>query len=149
MTDRMSIQGIRVFGHHGVHSMERRAGQEFLIDVVLDMDMRPAAGTDDLAEAMDYSVLARRIRELVSGAPVNLIETLVHKVADICLEHPRVVACEVTVHKPQAPVEVPVSDISVTIRRTRDQARDQARDQDQSGAVVTKADVDAAGQGLD
>lgn len=119
MTDRIAIRGLRAFGHHGVLAFERRDGQEFVVDAVLDVDTGPAAESDDLALTVDYGTLAERIAAAVSGDPVDLIETLAARIADVCLADPRVAAAEVTVHKPSAPVSVPFDDIAVTIRRER------------------------------
>lgn len=119
MTDRISIRGLRTYGHHGVLEHERRDGQEFLVDVHLDVDTRAAAATDDLALTVDYGTLADRVSAVVAGEAVDLIETLAARIVDVCLADPRVEAAEVTVHKPSAPVAVPFEDISVTIRRER------------------------------
>jgi 7,8-dihydroneopterin aldolase/epimerase/oxygenase len=117
VTDRISLRGLRAHGHHGVLAAEREHGQEFLVDVELDVDIRTAAATDDLEKTIDYSALADRIAAIVSGDPVNLIETLATRVADACLADPRVRSVTVEVHKPHAPVTVPVNDITVRIRR--------------------------------
>jgi dihydroneopterin aldolase len=117
VTDRISLKGLRVHGHHGVLPAEREHGQEFLVDVQLDVDTRAAAATDDLDETVDYSALADRIAAVVSGDPVDLIETLAARVADQCLADARVRAVTVEVHKPHAPVKVPLDDITVRIRR--------------------------------
>lgn len=119
MGDRIALRGLRAFGHHGVLPDERRDGQPFVVDVVLGVDTRAAAKTDDLAETVDYSSLAGRVVEAVGSDPVNLIETLAERVADVCLTEPKVNDVEVTVHKPQAPVGVPFDDIAVTIHRSR------------------------------
>jgi dihydroneopterin aldolase len=50
---------------------------------------------------------------------VNLIETLAQRLADACLAEPRVEQVEITVHKPQAPITVPVDEVSVTVVRSR------------------------------
>ena len=55
----------------------------------------------------------------MTGEPVNLIETLASRLAAACLADGRVTEAEVTVHKPHAPAGQPVSDITVTIRRSR------------------------------
>jgi dihydroneopterin aldolase len=120
MTDRISIRGLRAFGYHGVFEHERREGQEFIVDVHLDVDTRPAAETDDLALTVHYGMLAESVAAVVTGEPVDLIETLAARIVDVCLADPRVDAAEVTVHKPSAPVSLPFDDISVTIRRERD-----------------------------
>jgi 7,8-dihydroneopterin aldolase/epimerase/oxygenase len=123
VTDRIEIRGLRVHGHHGVLESERRDGQPFVVDVVLETDTSPAAVTDDLAVTVDYAVVGQRVAAIVGGEPVDLIETLAARIADACLEEPRVVAVEVAVHKPEAPVGVPFDDVVVTIRRKRGRRR--------------------------
>jgi 7,8-dihydroneopterin aldolase/epimerase/oxygenase len=117
--DRISIAGLRVRGRHGVHEDERAAGQEFGVDAVIWVDTRPAAAADDLTLTVDYGLIAGRLAEIIAGEPVALIETLASLLAAACLEYPAVAEAEITVHKPQAPVGLPVTDIAVTIRRSR------------------------------
>jgi 7,8-dihydroneopterin aldolase/epimerase/oxygenase len=117
--DKISITGLRVRGRHGVFDEERAAGQDFLVDAVLFLDTAAAAATDDLTLTADYGVIAGRLAEIVAGEPVALIETLAGRLAAACLADPAVREAEVTVHKPQAPVGQPVTDIAVTIRRSR------------------------------
>jgi dihydroneopterin aldolase len=119
MTDTITLQGLRVRGFHGVHAEERQVGQLFVIDVRLSVDTTAAAAGDDLAATIDYSTLAHLLAEVVGGQPVALIETLAQRLADVCLGDPMVSAVEVTVHKPDAPVGLPVSDVMVTITRER------------------------------
>jgi dihydroneopterin aldolase len=123
VTDRIEIRGLRVRGHHGVLESERRDGQPFVVDVVLETDTSPAAAMDYLAVTVDYAVVAQRVAAIVGGEPVDLIETLAARIADACLEEERVIAVEVAVHKPEAPVGVPVEDVVVTIRRERGRRR--------------------------
>ena len=119
--DRISLLGLRAFGRHGVLSSERRDGQEFVVDAVLWLDTRPAAGADDLALTVDYGAVAARLAAIVSGEPVALIETLAERLASACLSVSGEVVheVEITVHKPHAPVSVPFNDVTVTIRRGR------------------------------
>ena len=117
MPDRIRLAGLRVRGHHGVLPEERRDGQEFVIDVELTVDTREAAASDDLADTADYGALASRLAEVVAGEPVNLIETLAARLADVCLRHPLVISARVTVHKPHAPIPLPFDDVSVTVER--------------------------------
>lgn len=119
MTDRIELRGLRVRGYHGVLPEERRDGQLFGIDVVIDTDVSPAAASDDLADTVDYSAVARQVESIVSGTPVDLIETLAVRIADACLAHAAVLAVEVAVHKPQAPIGLPFDDVVVRVRRTR------------------------------
>jgi 7,8-dihydroneopterin aldolase/epimerase/oxygenase len=117
--DRISLLGLRAFGRHGVLEHERAVGQEFVIDAVLGVDTRPAAATDDLALTADYGALATRLAAIVTGPPVDLIETLAQRLATACLDDPAVAEVQITVHKPHAPVAQHVADVSVTICRSR------------------------------
>jgi len=117
MTDRITLQGLRVRGHHGVYEHERRDGQDFVIDVMLCLDTRAAGRSDDVDDTIHYGVLAEELAADVARDPLNLIEALAERLADRCLADPRVQEVEVTVHKPQAPVTVPLGDVSVTITR--------------------------------
>ncbi|HET7173141.1 MAG TPA: dihydroneopterin aldolase [Nocardioidaceae bacterium] len=118
--DRLVLRGLRAKGHHGVYANERRIGQEFVVDVELGLDARPAARTDELSATVHYGELARRLHDAVSADPVNLIETLAERLAGICLSEPPVAWVDVTVHKPSAPIEVPFDDVALTIHRSRD-----------------------------
>jgi len=122
MTDRITLRGLRVRGYHGVLRHERRDGQDFVIDVVLTVDTSAAGRSDDLNDTVHYGLLAEELAADVARDPLDLIEALAQRLADRCLIDPRVEEVEVTVHKPQAPVSVPVADVAVTI--TRHQARD-------------------------
>jgi 7,8-dihydroneopterin aldolase/epimerase/oxygenase len=117
--DRLAVRGIEAHGHHGVLDFERRDGQVFLVDLVLGLDTRPAARTDDLQDTVDYGSLVAAVKNAVETDPVDLIETLAQRIADLCLTDSRVQWTEVTVHKPDAPIEATFSDVTLTILRSR------------------------------
>ena len=117
--DRLAVRGIEAVGHHGVFDAERREGQLFVADVVLGVDTRDAAGSDDLRDTVDYGSLVTHVKNAIESDPVDLIETLAQRIADLCLADPRVQWAEVTVHKPDAPVDATFSDVALTINRTR------------------------------
>jgi dihydroneopterin aldolase len=117
MTDRITLTGLRVRGHHGVLPDERRDGQDFVVDAVLRLDTRTAADTDALGDTVDYGELATRLAAAVAGEPYDLLESLAGRLADVCLSHPLVFEVEVTVHKPQAPIGLAFDDVSVTVVR--------------------------------
>src|SRR4051794_9075537 len=104
VTDRIELRGLRVRGRHGVYDFERAEGQDFLVDVTLELDLAAAAATDDVADTVHYGELAGKLVTVVAGEPVNLIETLADRLVTVCLRDPRVGAATVTVHKPQAPI---------------------------------------------
>jgi len=115
----ITLTGLRVRGRHGVYDFEREQGQDFLVDVVLEMDLAPAARSDDVADTVHYGELAEKLVKIVAGEPVNLIETLADRLASACLADSRVGAATVTVHKPGAPIPHEFADVAVTLRRTR------------------------------
>ncbi|CAN5242432.1 dihydroneopterin aldolase [soil metagenome] len=117
--DQITLTAVKAFGFHGVLPEERLTGQEFLIDLTVVLDTTDAAQSDDLAETIHYGTLARQVVEAVEGEPVDLIETVAQRVADVALAYRRAVSARVTVHKPNAPIDVPFADVSVTIVRTR------------------------------
>lgn len=119
MPDQIVIRGISGTGHHGVFEHERLDGQRFTVDVTLDVSTMTAAGSDALVDTVDYGVVADDVHALITGEPVDLIETLAERIATACLAHAGVLAVEVRVHKPQAPIVVPFDDVEVRITRTR------------------------------
>jgi len=119
VTDTITLSGLRARGFHGVYPAEREQGQDFVIDVRLEVDLAPAAATDDVVDTVHYGELADRLVGIITGPPVALIETLATRLADACLVDDRVRRVTVTVHKPQAPIAHEFADVSVTISRTR------------------------------
>lgn len=124
MTDELAVTGIECYGHHGVFEFEKREGQVFLIDLVLGIDTAPAAASDDLQDTADYGSLVASVKAAVEKDPVDLIETLAQRIADVCLLGDRVEWVRVTVHKPDAPIDATFLDVALTITRNARSARD-------------------------
>lgn len=119
-SDQLRITGIECRGHHGVFESERRDGQRFVVDLVLGLDTAPAARSGDLADTVDYGGLVLAVRDAVESDPVDLIETVAQRVADVCLGGDSVEWVEVTLHKPDAPIPTTFEDVAVRILRRRD-----------------------------
>ena len=117
--DLIEVVGIRARGHHGVLESERLMGQPFIADVVIAVNTQRAAGSDDLADTVDYSQVAQAVHAELAGEPVDLIEKLAERIASRCLGFPGVQAVEIALHKPEAPVGVPVTDVVLRIVRER------------------------------
>ena len=115
--DSIILRGLRVRAYHGVLERERAEGQPFVVDVTLWLDLSQAGRHDDLASTIDYGKLASQIHRRVSEERWNLIERVAERVADLVLEDRRVTRVAVTVHKPEAPIEVEFDDVSVTVVR--------------------------------
>jgi dihydroneopterin aldolase len=118
MSDLISIKGIKGFGFHGVFDFEKRDGQNFSVDIEVEIDLTKASKSDQLEDTVDYGIFTSIALSHITGAPVNLIEHLAGNIAQQIKEtSPTIISVSVTVHKPQAPVSEEVSDIAVTIRR--------------------------------
>jgi dihydroneopterin aldolase len=124
VSDRIELHGLRVRGHHGVFDHERRDGQDFVVDIVVWMDLAPAAASDDVLDTLHYGELAERVAAIVGGEPYNLIETVAARVADMVMADPRPSAVEVTLHKPEAPIPLDFADVAVVAYRSRKAARE-------------------------
>src|SRR5690349_19962752 len=119
MSDRIAVRGISAHAHHGVYDWERERGQTFRVDAVLELDTAPAAAGDDLDRTVNYAGLARALHAVLAGEPVNLLETLARRLADVCLADPLVDAVQITVHMPEADLGVPFDNVAVSILRER------------------------------
>ncbi len=119
MTDQIVLKGISAQGHHGVLDFEKRDGQVFVVDVTMQVDLVPAGASDDLADTVNYAEVAGDVVALIQGEPLDLIEALAARIADKVLTRPLVEAVEVVVHKPQAPVGHPFTDVQVRLTRER------------------------------
>ncbi len=141
MADRIELIGVEAFGHHGVFSQEKDAGQKFIVDMVVWTDFRAAADSDALEDTINYVQLADIAVNAVEGKGAqgtqgahgqqslqsqqsqpqshDLIETLASRIADEIAELGGVYAVEVTVHKPEAPIAHPFADVRVVARRSK------------------------------
>jgi dihydroneopterin aldolase len=132
MTDELTVSGIECYGYHGVFEHERREGQTFVVDLTLGLDTSVPAGSDDLRDTVDYGTLVAAVKHAVEADPVDLIETLAQRLADVCLRDVRVEWARITVHKPQAPIDATFGDVTLTITRSRPPA-----DQPPEGEATT------------
>ena len=175
MTNRrviIALKGLGAEANHGVYDFERARNQRFSADIV--MWVETAGNADDIAATVSYADIADEAMAVLTGTAVDLIETLAETIASRVMSHEGVVGTEVTVHKPDAPIDHPFADVSVTVRAGQTDAmplslslkgvyeaedgsvltgeieaygRAQApspAEQEQSGALPTRRDVQAA-----
>jgi dihydroneopterin aldolase len=114
----IEIEGLEVMGFHGATRKERKEGQPFLFDVYLvahDAGVR----SDQLADTVDYTQIAARVREICEERRFNLIEALAATVVDDLMEHFPISRARVRVRKPHVELGSPVDFTAATIERTR------------------------------
>lgn len=118
--DKIILQGMEFYGYHGALPEERSLGQRFIVDLELELDLRPAGESDELEHTINYARVFELVESVVSGGPRRLIESVAQDIAAAVLEEFPVAATTVRVKKPQAPVPGRFAWMAVEIRRTRD-----------------------------
>lgn len=120
--DKMILRGMRFFGYHGVFPEENRLGQQFYVDLSLQMDLSKAAETDDLDYTINYAEIHARVKTIVEGPPFKLIEALAGKIAsDVLDAYTSVNEVTVSVTKPHPPFEIHFDGVTVELCRKRDE----------------------------
>lgn len=117
--DVISLHGIDVYAHHGVHPAERELGQRFVIDVDLWADCTAAALSDDLGQALDYTAAHRLVCETTAGTSFHLLESLAGQLCRALLQGLAVDKVLVRVHKPNPPIPNFLGQATVTLVRDR------------------------------
>lgn len=100
--DRIYIRDLLLRCIVGIYPEERHQKQDVIINIILECDCRPAAASDDIADAVDYKSLKKSVIELVENSSFNLIETLADRIAGLCTARNGVNRATVSVDKPGA-----------------------------------------------
>ncbi len=120
--DQLVLHNLVVYGYTGALPEEKILGQQFRIDLVMDLDLSPAAHSDDLRDTVDYRGILAQTTALVQTGKFDLIETLAQKIADVALQDARIVRVQVTVTKCHPPLPYGDFTVGVTVIRTSPQA---------------------------
>ena len=94
----LRLNGIEVECVIGERPDERTRLQTLRVDVALEI-ADAVAETDELADTVDYAVLAERIRAALVAAKCRMIERAAKVVADVCRADKHVLSVEATVTK--------------------------------------------------
>lgn len=120
MADRIVLSNLVFQARHGVHDWEKERPQRFEVDVELELDLSPAGRSDDLAATVDYSAVYDRVRAIVEGPAVELLEALAARVAERVLDaDARIDAITVRVRKPEVQLGGPLDYAGVEVTRQR------------------------------
>jgi len=117
MIYKVKIDGLKIFAYHGVLQSEKDYGQDFYIDVHLDVE---AGSEDRIDSTVSYATVADEVVRVATATKFDLIETLATEVSRAVLAlDPRVLRTTITVHKPSAPIGHEMRDVSVTVSGAR------------------------------
>lgn len=114
------IEGLEVYGHHGVGTEEKVIGQRLLYDVRLTIEDCGAAQTDDVSDTVDYTEVLDVIVEVATVKSYSLLERLAQVTAEAILrEFPPIDEVWVQVTKPHPPVECALASVGAAVELQR------------------------------
>ena len=122
MTDYVSVRDLSVRAVIGVHAREREVEQTLIVSADMvpgTTDVRKAAASDDLADALDYSAVAETIAAVLREGKFRLIETAAERVADRLLADFRLPWLRLELRKPITSAPAPYT-AAITIERRRE-----------------------------
>lgn len=116
--DKIKIDNLEVFAHHGVFPEETEEGQLFYVNAVLHTKTRQAGKQDDLELSTHYGEVCHFIHDYMTAHTFQLIETVAEQMAEaILLHYGRIKGIELEIRKPEAPIGLPFESVSVVIYR--------------------------------
>ncbi|MCE5254346.1 MAG: dihydroneopterin aldolase [Actinomycetia bacterium] len=113
------IEGLEVYGHHGVGCEEKILGQRLLYDVRLTMDDCAAAQTDSVAGTIDYTEVLDLIVEIATVKSYSLLERLAQATAEGILRRFPIDEVWVQVTKPHPPVACALASVAAAVELQR------------------------------
>jgi 7,8-dihydroneopterin aldolase/epimerase/oxygenase len=118
--DKILLHQLEFYGYHGVFPEETKLGQRFIVDVILEVDLKEAGKTDDLTKTINYAEIYETVKEVVEGLPYKLVEAVAEKIADdILTSFALVSSCTIKLIKPNPPIVGHYHSVAVEITRSR------------------------------
>lgn len=117
--DRIYIENLKIFAYHGVFPEEKRVGQNFYVNAILEIDAEKAGIADDLSLSADYGEVCLYIERVMTEKSYDLIEAAAQAVAcGILRNFPLVRSVEAEIRKPEAPIKMEFGSVSVKVKRS-------------------------------
>ncbi len=120
MKDKIILKGIRLRGRIGVTEEEKHHDQLYIIGIIIEADLKPAAASDELKDTIDYSTIMKFAQDLMDEMDCELIEKYADELATAILETHRLAdSVRVSIEKPNAPIAGEFESVGVEIERRR------------------------------
>ena len=120
MSDTVFINGLVIHAHHGVSDDEMRIGQNFILDIELDLDLAAAGRSDKIADTASYDEIVATAKRAFAEHRFRLVEAAGSRTAEAMLAaFPRALRVQVTVRKPHAPLIATFDHVGVRLVRER------------------------------
>jgi dihydroneopterin aldolase len=115
------IEKLDIYAYHGFFSEEERLGQRFVLDLVLEADLRASAISDALADTVNYGTVVGVVTEAFTAKRFNLLEAAARAVAQAVLDcFPAVTRVEVTLRKPAPPIHATLASVGIKLDYRRE-----------------------------
>ena len=116
--DYIMIDRLTVFANHGVYEEENKLGQKFEISAKLYLDTEKAGYSDELTDSVNYGEVCREIARYMEENTFHLIEACAQGLADwLLMRFSKLYGVMIRVHKPWAPIKMPVETVGISIER--------------------------------
>ncbi len=120
-TGQIFVEALDLYAYHGHFAEEGRLGQRFVIDLVLDCDLRVSSVSDDLADTVDYGEVVGLVTRTFSARRFNLLEAAARALADAILaQYPAVTKVAVALRKPAPPIPGRMDAVGIRLDFHRD-----------------------------
>jgi dihydroneopterin aldolase len=118
--DKILIQDLQVYAHHGVAEEEKTLGQMFTICLEIGVDLDQAAKTDDLIKTLSYADVCNEVKKVLQKKSYNLIEaTAMHTLEHLFHTFPSIEQLKIILKKPWVPMGHHLEYTAVELYRSR------------------------------
>ena len=119
-SDKIILQGIRLYGFHGANAEEKILGQIYLVDCEVTLDLSKAGISDNLTDTVSYTDIYKAVRFVIEGESKNLLEALAESIASKIINEFEINSIKITLMKPNPPIKgANINHAAVEITRYR------------------------------
>lgn len=116
--DKIYLENLEVFAHHGYYEYEREMGQKFIVNAVFYLDLFNAGEDDDLFKTVNYGEASRFIADFITSHMFKLMETLAEKLCEaLLIKYPVMHKVKLKISKPQAPIPLRLDCPTIEVER--------------------------------
>ena len=115
---KIQVDGINVYGTHGIYDQEKKDGQNFRIDLLIELKENilnfENYKSESFENTINYENLVDEVINVSDSNSFDLIETFAYEILNSLRKYNNISKATVTIHKPNSPLKELVEDISVT-----------------------------------